>query len=318
MIKKIYNKGVETGKRKLITDYLRLMLLVFVIYIVFYKFYVEDDFVVIYSLAGFVLTAIFYFIFLKVRSIDNYVRVYLFLAPIYSSFLLFIFWRYTIVAMAWYTPVPLGAYILLGKKEAYIYTLYMIFLVLAVTFSVLFFGYSGRTYSRNEILISDIMVFTIILFIIILLLYHREKIKDIETSNILELLNPKQQDKKTIKPLDIVMLSTLFESIENEVKSQELYRDPDFTLSKLSSALDINPIYISKAIHYKDYNNFNYYINTLRINHVKDLICKTDLQKVTMLYIYSEAGFSNQSTFNRVFKQIEGVSPTEYINSINH
>jgi AraC-like DNA-binding protein len=30
------------------------------------------------------------------------------------------------------------------------------------------------------------------------------------------------------------------------------------------------------------------------------------------MYIYTEAGFSNQSTFNRVFKQIEGITPSEY------
>ncbi|WP_410566018.1 helix-turn-helix domain-containing protein [Bacillus sp. SIMBA_033] len=34
------------------------------------------------------------------------------------------------------------------------------------------------------------------------------------------------------------------------------------------------------------------------------------------MYIYTEAGFSNQATFNRVFKSIEGITPSEYINRI--
>lgn len=320
MIKKIYNKGVENERKNLAIDYLRLMLLVFFIYILLYKFYIKDDFIWIYSLVGLALTAILYFITLRVESIDKYVRGYLFLAPVYSSFLLFIFWKYSIMNMAWYIPVPLGAYILFGKREAYIYACYVALLVTAVILSEIVFGYNGRIYSRNEIIISDTLVFMANLMVIVLLLYYREKIKDIETLNILELLNIKNQDKKAAKGiiLDVPMLEALFENIENEIESQELYRDPGFTLSKLSSVLNVNPIYISKAIHHKNYNNFNFYINTLRINYVKELINKMDLQKVTMLYIYSEAGFSNQSTFNRVFKQIEGVSPTEYINSINH
>ncbi|WP_353886233.1 helix-turn-helix domain-containing protein [uncultured Chryseobacterium sp.] len=31
------------------------------------------------------------------------------------------------------------------------------------------------------------------------------------------------------------------------------------------------------------------------------------------MYIYTEAGFTSQSTFNRVFKQLEGITPSEYM-----
>jgi len=317
MIKKIYNKSVENRKGNLVIDYLRLMLVVFFLYILLYKFYIKDDFIVIYSITGFVLTGISYFIVSKIKELDNYIRAYLVLAPFCISILLFTFWKYTIVTMIWYIPVPLGAYILFGKKHVYFYTCYIIFLVATVAVCASVFSYEGRAYSRNEILISDILAFTINLFLIVLLLYHREKIRDVETLSILELLNAKSHERKTTKTPDLLMLASLFKDIENEVKNKELYRDPNFTLSKLASALNVNPIYISKAINYRDYNNFNHYINTLRITYVKDMLSKTDLQKVTMLYIYSEAGFSNQSTFNRVFKQIERLSPTEYINLNN-
>ncbi len=30
-------------------------------------------------------------------------------------------------------------------------------------------------------------------------------------------------------------------------------------------------------------------------------------------YIYLSAGFRHQSTFNKVFKEIEGITPSEYI-----
>ena len=77
--------------------------------------------------------------------------------------------------------------------------------------------------------------------------------------------------------------------------------------------MDVNSTYISKAIRYKGYPNFNSYLNIYRINHVKQLFNEIDFQKTTLMYIYTEAGFSNQSTFNRVFKQIEEITPSEYV-----
>ncbi|MFP3733141.1 helix-turn-helix domain-containing protein, partial [Bacillus sp. SIMBA_006] len=59
------------------------------------------------------------------------------------------------------------------------------------------------------------------------------------------------------------------------------------------------------------------YLNTCRIENVKKLIQENDINKITLMYIYTASGFSNQSTFNRVFKQIEGITPSEYINKNN-
>uniref|UniRef100_UPI0025BC075A helix-turn-helix domain-containing protein n=1 Tax=Chryseobacterium sp. TaxID=1871047 RepID=UPI0025BC075A len=50
-----------------------------------------------------------------------------------------------------------------------------------------------------------------------------------------------------------------------------------------------------------------------RVNFVKKLIKESDMKKITLMNIYTEAGFSNQATFNRVFKQLEGITPSKYI-----
>jgi AraC-like DNA-binding protein len=47
--------------------------------------------------------------------------------------------------------------------------------------------------------------------------------------------------------------------------------------------------------------------------YVKDKLQSDELKTMTLMHIYSEAGFKNQSTFNKVFKKIEGVTPSEYI-----
>lgn len=40
-------------------------------------------------------------------------------------------------------------------------------------------------------------------------------------------------------------------------------------------------------------------------------------QKFTLEHIYKEAGFSSQSTFNRIFKEQTGITPSEYIENLN-
>jgi AraC-like DNA-binding protein len=127
--------------------------------------------------------------------------------------------------------------------------------------------------------------------------------------------------KTTISPAEAekeVLSEELFEKIENMMTEKELYKDVNFNISKLSAEMGINSSYISKSIRYKGYPNFNSYLNLYRINCVKKLLDENDLEKVTLMYIYTEAGFSNQSTFNRVFKQIEGNTPSEYISRIQH
>lgn len=321
MIETIYEKGVENEKKNLVLNYFKLMSGIILSYTLLYLFYIKDYFIVVYTLIGLILTSTLYFMILKIKNLNitTFIRIYLFFAPLYACYLLLIFWKYTIVNIAWFIPIPLGAYILSSKKEVYFYSFYIILLIVLVSFLSNNYVFNARRYSHSEILISDIIVFIANLMVVVLLLYHRDRIKDIETYNILELLNNNHIINKPNKSatMDTLILINLFDKIEQEIESKELFKNSDFSLSKLSSILNVNPAYVSKAILYKKYNNFNHYINTLRIDYVKNLINKTDLQKVTLLYIYSEAGFTNQSTFNRAFKQIEGMSPTEYINSMN-
>jgi AraC-like DNA-binding protein len=63
--------------------------------------------------------------------------------------------------------------------------------------------------------------------------------------------------------------------------------------------------------------NYTFFVNTFRIKHVKKLIAQNTHNRFTLEYIYLSSGFKNQSTFNKVFKQIEGVTPSEYYKNIN-
>ena len=55
------------------------------------------------------------------------------------------------------------------------------------------------------------------------------------------------------------------------------------------------------------------YINKTRLMHAKELLKNSDK---TVKAIAVETGFVNLRSFNRVFQKYEGVTPSEYRNSV--
>jgi YesN/AraC family two-component response regulator len=102
--------------------------------------------------------------------------------------------------------------------------------------------------------------------------------------------------------------------IENDVSKKVLeYCAQHFaekiTVKSVSEALYISQSYVSKIFSKKLCYSFREYINLLRIDKAKHLLETTD-EKI--LDIMLDVGFDNQSSFNRVFLDLVGVSPKEY------
>ena len=84
------------------------------------------------------------------------------------------------------------------------------------------------------------------------------------------------------------------------------------TLNEVASVFGISPSYLSQLFGKYNDLGFTEYINTCKIKESKRLL------KEEHLKIYEVAdmlGFESPFYFSKVFKKIEGVSPTEYLNS---
>ncbi len=88
----------------------------------------------------------------------------------------------------------------------------------------------------------------------------------------------------------------------------------DISIKSISEATYISQSYISKIFSNKLKYSFREYINTLRIEKAKHLLENSNKRIVDVML---ECGFKNQSSFNRVFKGICGVSPYEYRSARN-
>ncbi|MBS4012155.1 MAG: helix-turn-helix transcriptional regulator [Bacteroidetes bacterium] len=104
------------------------------------------------------------------------------------------------------------------------------------------------------------------------------------------------------------------DEIKNYLIRQKPYLNPDYSLYDLCLHFNTNRTYLSQLIN-KDFSvNFRTMINTYRLSEAKALLY-AEIKKntyVSLEYVAAKSGFNSYSTFSRVFKQIEGISPQEY------
>ncbi|MDV7695630.1 helix-turn-helix domain-containing protein [Chryseobacterium soli] len=302
-------------KKDLIHSYTILMAFIVLIYALIFTFLIPDKIMSWYLFGGLFFSVYSFFIIRKNYRIESLVHAYIIIAPIYNFYVMLAFWDNSVASFVWLLPIPLGAYIFFTRKYVVIYSIYVVLNIILGFLVTKIFHFNFQKHSAEDIKMTDTFLLLSNLAVFLLLVYFKDKIRKVEIYNQVE-EKVKGEDKTALgQEKEPAFYEELFEKIEAEMKDKKFYKDINFNISKLSVALNINSRYISQAIRYKGHPNFNNYLNIYRINCVKELLDENDIEKVTLLYIYTEAGFSNQSTFNRVFKQIEKITPSEYITS---
>ena len=106
------------------------------------------------------------------------------------------------------------------------------------------------------------------------------------------------------------------EKLKSYMELEKPYLNPDLNLSDLSDELQINRAELSKIINSGFNKNFNDFINEYRVNTFKEKLNLGEHKQLSLLGIAYDCGFNSKATFNRVFKKITQISPTEFLNSI--
>ena len=119
--------------------------------------------------------------------------------------------------------------------------------------------------------------------------------------------NPKQE--RNNEELEDANWQALAEKINAEVLTHKWFLEPRFSLRELASKMGTNEVYTSKAINKGMNLSFNDYINQKRVEFAQNLIRNTNLP---ILSIALDSGFNSKATFNRVFKDQSGLTPSQY------
>jgi len=104
----------------------------------------------------------------------------------------------------------------------------------------------------------------------------------------------------------------LFTKIDYHVRSKELFLDPQLKVEALAKLLNTNSRYISRAINTGHGESFSHYINSLRIGRFKEFLVDERKLRMTLDALAQECGFHSRSSLNRFFRQVEGMTPSEY------
>jgi len=97
--------------------------------------------------------------------------------------------------------------------------------------------------------------------------------------------------------------------------TSKIFTEPELTLTELATRLAIHANYLSQVVNEREGKNFYDYINSLRIEEFKNLVGLPENKKYTILTLAFECGFNSKSSFNRYFKKVTGLSPSEYIHN---
>lgn len=107
------------------------------------------------------------------------------------------------------------------------------------------------------------------------------------------------------------------EKIDALLQNELLYKNPELTILDIAKKLNTSVNLISKSINKGFQMNFNDYINTFRIEAIKEKLHQNEHQKNTLLSIALDCGFNSKATFNRAFKKNTGFSPKDFLEKNN-
>ena len=105
----------------------------------------------------------------------------------------------------------------------------------------------------------------------------------------------------------------LFSKLKELLEKEKIYLHPNLTLQEVSDMLKTNPKYLSQAVNHQAGENFQHYINTFRVEEVKNKINDDQYRLLDFFGIARLCGFKNKSTFYKVFKEITGTTPRRFL-----
>ncbi len=101
----------------------------------------------------------------------------------------------------------------------------------------------------------------------------------------------------------------LAEKIESLLKLEKIYHEPTYSRSDLAHELNVAESMVSKVINIHFKKSFPQLLNEYRVEDSKRLLLETD---ASIKIVSQEVGFNSLPSFNRVFKDLVGQSPSSY------
>jgi len=110
----------------------------------------------------------------------------------------------------------------------------------------------------------------------------------------------------------------LIDQLDTLMREKQSYAEPGLTVGALAEKLDIREYKLRRLINQRlGFRNFNHYLHKYRIEEACRRLQDTD-NKLPILSIALDVGYSSINPFNRAFKDAMGETPSNYRKSCQH
>lgn len=104
-----------------------------------------------------------------------------------------------------------------------------------------------------------------------------------------------------------------FEDLQRLMEEEQVFIEGDLTIRKLAEKLGQHEYKLRQLINsFLGYRNFNDFLNQYRIAEAAKRLVQVDTYRLPVLTIAMDVGYRTLRPFNKAFKEIHGVTPTEY------
>lgn len=104
--------------------------------------------------------------------------------------------------------------------------------------------------------------------------------------------------------------SQLADDISLMLERDKIYLNPTLRIEQMASMLSTNRTYITRAFRLKFQSSFTEVMNHYRVEHAKEIMRENPKKRIEEVAL--ESGFSSSNFFGRTFKQVVGVTPSQW------
>ncbi|PJZ47364.1 AraC family transcriptional regulator [Leptospira brenneri] len=146
-------------------------------------------------------------------------------------------------------------------------------------------------------------------YLLPVLMYFYYFTRELWTPFVVDVRESIQKNKYEKSKLVSLQLETIDQRLY-ELMREKVYCDEDLNLSKLAEMAEVKSGQLSEYFHKRYGFGFYQYINQYRIDEAKRLLLESEERSI--LSIADSVGFNSKSTFNRVFLEAVGSTPSDF------
>ena len=143
-------------------------------------------------------------------------------------------------------------------------------------------------------------------------------LKELEAASKVHFEKPSAEKKGyQTSPLKAEDKELYLQKLKTVMDESKPYLNPELSPTDLEALSQVKAYYISQVLSEVLNCNFYEFVNAYRVEEFKKLLAAGEDADKTLLALGLEAGFNSKSSFNRVFKQFTGLTPSQYKKSLS-